>query len=188
MKKLLSLLIPFVTIASVAMAMSAPPAPSAAEQAERDNVAAQMSVKGRATAAVPVPTTSNFQARKNIAEFMRRTDEQGKVWYVYERSRGTGEILGFYTSSSYPQSVCTFMTPPEEIKKKRGDYNQYGSEMALVTTAMALDGVYYKGGDCPDFFFDYTSGAMVVLDADSVTIAVDKPLAVEAPVYEFEGE
>lgn len=159
--------------------------PTAAAQAEAQNVHAQQDVKARATTAVPVPNNSNFQARKNLAEFMSRVDEAGKIWYVYERAPLSGEILGMYTSSSYPQSVCTFMTPPEELKTSRGDYNQYGSEMTHVTTAIALDGVYYKGGDCPDFFFDYNTGAMIVLDSDAVTIAVDQPLDVDAPDYSF---
>lgn len=172
-------------IASAAIAMSAPPSNSAAQQADLLNKQAQDDVKARATQAVPVPPITNFQARKNIAEFMSRQDEAGKIWYVYERAPMTGEILGFYQSSSYPQSVCTFMTPPEELKTTRGDYNQYGTEMTHVTTAIALDGVYYKGGDCPDFFFDYTTGAMIVLDSDAVTIAVDQPLDVDAPNYSF---
>lgn len=48
---------------------------SAAAQADKANKRAQMDVKARATAAVPVPHTSTFQARRNLAEFMRRTDE-----------------------------------------------------------------------------------------------------------------
>lgn len=172
------------SIAGAAIAMSTP-SPSAAQKAEAQNVAAQQDVKARATAAVPVPTSTNFQARRNLQEFMKRVDEAGKIWYVYERAPLSGEILGMYTSSSYPQSVCTFMTPPEEIKKVGVDWGQYTGTAAVNTTAIALDGVYYKGGDCPDFFFDYTTGAMIVLDADAVTIAVDQPLDVQAPSFSF---
>lgn len=156
-----------------------------AKKAEARNIETQNNVKSRATQAVPAPVTTNYQARRNLAEFMQRVDEAGKIWYVYERAPMSGEILGMYTSSSYPQSVCTFMTPPEEIKKVRADLGGSTGDYALVTTSIALDGVYYKGGDCPDFFFDYTTGAMVVLDADAVTIAVDQPLDVEAPNFSF---
>lgn len=157
---------------------------TAAEKADKANLAAQDDVKARATQSVPVPQITNFQARKNIAEFMERQDESGKIWYVYERAPMNGEILGVYTSSSYPQSVCTFMTPPEELEERYGNAGR-----AMVTrTAIALDGVYYKGGDCPDFFFDYTTGAMIVLDSDAVTIAVDKPLDVDAPNFSFTDE
>lgn len=173
---------------SVAVAMSETPSQSAAEQADAANRAAQDDVKARATQAVPVPDITNFQARRNVSEFMQRLDERNKVWYVYERAPLTGEIIGRYTSSSYPQSVCTFMTPPEELKTTRGDYNQYGNEMTHVTTAIALDGVYYKGGDCPDFFFDYNTGATVVMDSDAVTIAVDQPLDVDVPDFSFRAQ
>lgn len=185
MKKILATVTAAALIASASAAMSARPQATAAQMAEQQNVAAQQDVKARATQAVPVPDSTNFQARKNLAEFMKRVDEAGKVWYVYERAPMTGEILGMYVSSSYPQSVCTFMTPPEEIKKVKVDWGQYAGTTAINTTAIALDGVYYKGGDCPDFFFDYNTGAMIVLDADAVTIAVDQPLDVQAPTYSF---
>lgn len=158
--------------------------PSAADQADKQNRAAQMDVKARATASIPVPRGTNFQARRNLAEFLQRVDERGKVWYVYERAPLTGDIIGRYTSSTYPQSVCTFMTQPEEIREKSVGGGA-GPNPIAVTTAMALDGVYYKGGDCPDFFFDYESGAMIVLDADAVTIAVDMPLDVDVPEFNF---
>ena len=175
-----------VAVATAAISMGSPEAAmSAAEQADALNKQAQNDVKARATQAVPVPPITNFQARKNLAEFMSRQDEAGKIWYVYERAPMTGEILGFYQSSSYPQSVCTFMTPPEEMKKVNVDHGQYTGNMAVPATAIALDGVYYKGGDCPDFFFDYNTGAMVVLDSDAVTFAVDQPLDVDAPNYSF---
>lgn len=167
-------------VASAAIAMSAAP-PSAADQADAANKRAQDDVKARATQAIPVPPITNFQARKNLSEFMSRQDEAGKIWYVYERAPMTGEILGFYQSSSYPQSVCTFMTPPEEVRLHR----DVDGDSMVTKTAIALDGVYYKGGDCPDFFFDYNTGAMVVLDSDAVTIAVDQPLDVDAPNYSF---
>lgn len=170
--------------ASLALAGCKDTTQSAAERADQANKQAQNDTKARATQAVPVPHITNFQARKNIEEYLNRLDEPNKVWYVYERAPMTGEILGYYTSSSYPQSVCTFMTQPEEIEETRVGGGT-GPNPVSVTTAMALDGVYYKGGSCPDFFFDYNTGAMVVLDSDAVTIAVDQPLDVGAPNFSF---
>lgn len=180
-----SLVIAFTAIAAFTlMAAECESTKTEAERADKINKKAQDDVKARATAAVPVPPISNFQARRNLKRFMERVDERGKIWYVYERARQSGEIIGVYYSSSYPQSVCTFMTPPEEIKI----HDRFSKDFISTTTAMALDGVYYKGGDCPDFFFDYTTNAMVVLDADAVTIAVDKPLDVKAPKLTFSKE
>lgn len=56
---------------------------------------------------------------------------------------------------------------------------------AVPTKAMALDGVYYSGGDCPDFFFDYVTGAMVVLDADAIANATDRLLDMDVPNFTF---
>lgn len=159
---------------------------TAAEKADKLNKQAQNDVKARATQSVPVPRVTNFQARKNVAEYLERLDEPGKVWYIYERAPLTGKILGYYTSSSYPQSVCTFMTQPEQVEEV--STMGQGANPISTTTAMALDGVYYKGGDCPDFFFDYNTGAMVVLDSDALTIAVDQPLNVGAPNFTFKEE
>jgi hypothetical protein len=177
----------FVVVATIALTLSLAgckeSVQTAAEKADAANKQAQNDVKARATQAVPVPHISNFQARKNIEEYLNRLDEPNKVWYVYERAPLSGEILGYYTSSSYPQSVCTFMTQPEEVE----EVSVAGPNPISTTTAMALDGVYYKGGSCPDFFFDYNTGAMIVLDEDAVTIAVDQPLDVGAPSFSFKG-
>src|SRR3546814_5665015 len=63
----------------------------------------------RATAAVPVPPTNNFVARQQLAEYMSRMDDPSKVWFVYLLG-DNGNIIGYHIGS-YPQSVCTFMTP-----------------------------------------------------------------------------
>lgn len=157
---------------------------SAAEQADAANKSAQNDVKARATQSIPVPHISNFQARKNIVEYLNRLDEPNKVWYVYERAPLSGEILGYYTSSSYPQSVCTFMTQPEEVVER---VSSYGRSM-VTTTAMALDGVYYKGGSCPDFFFDYNTGALIVLDEGALANAYDQLLDMNVPNFSFSEE
>lgn len=149
---------------------------SAGARADAANIAAQNDVKARATAAVQVKNIDRFMARENLAKFMDRTQEPGKVWYIYERAPLTGEYVSFHVSSTYPQSLCTFMTPPEQVTehKTRGG----GSQM-VVTTAMALDGVYYKGGSCPDFFFDYNTGAVGVLHSPWIE-TYDRPLNIKA--------
>lgn len=151
---------------------------TAAEKAEKENVAAQMNVKVRATEQVPAPAINNYVAREAVRDYMSRVDNPGQVWYVYKVGRATGEVLKAYTSSIHPMSVCSFMTPPEEVKEV--DLDDY-----VVTTAMALDGLYYKGGECPTFFFDLVTDALVVLDEDTVVEAYDKPLDVDVEVTSF---
>lgn len=167
----------FALILSLVLAACNPTPQSSADRAKATNIAAQEDVISRATAAVPVPRSSNFLARENLAEYMRRMDDPAKTWYVYEFGN-TGAAIGYYVSSTYPQSVCTFMTPPEEV-----DYfgNSTGGYGAIATSAPALDGVYY-GQTCASptkFFFDISSGAMVLTDMQVRTS--DQPLSVDAP-------
>lgn len=176
MKKVL---ITSIVMMTVALSGCQETSKTAAQKADEANQRAKNNVKAKATQSVPVPEITNFQARKNVAEYMKRLDEPEKVWYIYERAPMTGEILGYYTSSSYPQSICTFMTPPETVEEIR--VRGSGPNPVAVTTSMALDGIYYKGGACPEFFFDYNTGAMFILDEDALTIAVDQPLDVGAP-------
>jgi hypothetical protein len=172
-----------IALLSLALAGCGEMSTTAAEKADKANKQAQDDVKARATQSVPVPHISNFQARKNLVKFLNVLDEPGKVWYVYERAPMSGEILGYYTSSSYPQSVCTFMTQPEQIE----EISVYGSGANPIstTTAMALDGVYYKGGSCPDFFFDYNTGTTIVLDEGALANAYDQPLDMNVPNLGF---
>lgn len=156
---------------------------NAGADADRKNKAAQATVKARATNAVPATINENFQARKNLDKFNRRTNESGKIWYVYEVTRFENKVVRAWTSSSYPQSVCTFMTPPEQVDEVRVFGS--GPNPVSITTAMALDGVYYKGGDCPDFFFDYQTDAAIVADKDLVLLTFDRPLDVNAPSFAF---
>lgn len=137
------------------------------------NVAAQQTAMERATAAVPVPPTNNFVARQQLAEYMRRMDDPSKVWFVYLLGNN-GNIIGYHVGS-YPQSVCTFMTPPEQV-----EWRQYNSYTSAVTTAPALDGIYYKGGGCDtSFMFDDATNAMIFIGGLKF-LAYDAPLNVDA--------
>ena len=71
------------------------------------------------------------------------------------------------------------------LRKTAADLGEWTGEYAVPTKAMALDGVYYSGGDCPDFFFDYVTGAMVVLDADAIANATDRLLDMDVPNFTF---
>lgn len=173
----LTLTLAFASIMLVGCEQSAP---SAAERARADNVRAQQNVIAEATAVVPVPETDNYLARSNVAEYMKRMDDPAKTWYVYELGND-GSAIGYYVSRTYPQSICTFMTPPEEI---RYSGNTHGNT-AVTVTAPALDGVYYKGGGCETkFFFDVSSDAMILTDLK--LRASDVPLDIEVPKISVE--
>lgn len=155
---------------------------SPADAAQKDQIARQMDVKVRATQAVPAPVINTYQAREAVAKYMERVNNPGQVWYVYKESRSTGEILKGYTSSIHPMSVCSFMTPTEEVQEVD---IMGGNDMAVVTSAISLDGLYYKGGECPTFFFDLLTDTLVVLDQDTVVSAYDRPLDTDVEIMAF---
>lgn len=145
--------------------------------ADQTNNQARDKLMNRATTQVPVPDVHNFIARKNLAEYMRRMDNPSKVWYVYLLG-DNGNIIGYHVGT-YPQSVCTFMTPP---KKEQDAYN--GS---VVVPAPGLDGVYYGSGGCnSSFMFDESTGAMVLIGGLKF-LAYDQPLDIKAQPLTFQS-
>lgn len=153
----------------------------AAQRAEEANKTAQNDIMARATAQVPVPKINNFLARKNLAEYMKRMDDPAKTWYVYILA-DTGAKLGYYVASTYPQSSCSFMTPPEQVREINVHGGTQSANPIAVTSAPSLMGVYYKGGGCDNtFFFDAASGALIILTGVH-TWASDVPLDVDAPL------
>jgi hypothetical protein len=157
----------------------------AARRAEESNRSAQNDVMARATAQIPVPKINNFLARKALSEYMKRMDDPAKTWYVYILA-DTGAQLGYYVASTYPQSSCSFMTPPEQVKEI--NVGGQGSNPIAITSAPSLMGVYYKGGGCDNtFFFDAASGALIILTGVH-TWASDVPLDVDAPLIKVEGK
>ncbi|OCP21987.1 MULTISPECIES: hypothetical protein [unclassified Ensifer] len=183
--KFLSRIAAFVAIGLSAIILSAcepssaSDARQAAARAETANRAAQDNVMASATAKIPVPVTKNFLARKNLAEYMKRMDDPAKTWYVYILA-DNGAKLGYYVASTYPQSSCSFMTPPEQVKEV--SVGGQGSNPIAITSAPSLMGVYYKGGGCDNtFFFDANSSALIILTGVN-TWASDVPLNIDAPL------
>lgn len=168
------------------LAACEPGTPNAAEQARRANVAAQQDVMARATAAVPVPRVNNFLTRQNLSQWMKRMDDPAKTWYVYVLG-DNGAKLGYYVASTYPQTTCTFMTPPQEVREHRVGGGS-GPNPVTVTTAPALDGVYYGAGGACDtyFFFDAASDAMIQITGMKIWTS-DVPLNLDVPKIEVAG-
>ena len=84
--------------------------------------------------------------RDNLIKWADTWEQQGKLSYVYFFN-STGE-LGYYIFEGLPASYCASLTPPQEMIK--GDWDR--SVDAGVGTAPALDGAYYSGSGCQQFF------------------------------------
>lgn len=136
----------------------------------------QDEVYRRATSEVPNVEVSNFVIRKNVAKYMSRSDQVGKLYYIYLLGR-EGNIIGYYVGQSKPIPSCIAMTSPDQITKDYTD--QTGDYGGRVVRAPTLDGVY-SGGPCNSyFFFDGASDALVEFSNMSFYVS-DAPVNVKA--------
>lgn len=143
-----------------------PPSTSKQQEGQRD------SAMDRAHSSVQIPTTQNFLTRETVAEFMRRTDEPDKTFYIYVLA-DTGQIIGYYVSRGRPVNICTFLSPPDKVERKPG--GGY-----VKRAAPGMDGVYYGAGACgSDYFFDAETDTMVELHGLKMFVA-DQPLELDA--------
>ena len=93
-------------------------------------------------------------------------------WYVYVLG-DNGNPIGYFTSKTYPQNACNFLSRTD-------------------AGLPSLDGLYYGGsgssGACTAvFFFDNATNAMVVIDR-LATFAVDIPLALNVQPIKVAAE
>lgn len=83
--------------------------------------------------------------RDNLIKWADKWEEQGKLSYVYFFN-SSGE-LGYFIFEGLPSSYCASLTPPQKIETK-----DWASVDAHVMPAPALDGAYYSGSNCTQFF------------------------------------
>lgn len=128
----------------------------------------------RAQQALPVPEVKNFTTRKAVNKWIERNDQKNKTYYIYILG-DNGNYLRYHTASTRPISTCTFVTPPDRVEK----YDAHNGWNPIVRTAPAMDGVYYKGGDCSVFFFTADTDAFVQIPNGVDYITYGQPLSLD---------
>lgn len=83
--------------------------------------------------------------RNNLLKWADSWEEQGKLSYVYFFN-SSGQ-LGYFIFEGLPSSYCAALTPPQKIER-----NDWASVDAIPMPAPALDGAYYSGSGCQQFF------------------------------------
>lgn len=152
----------------VALVGCAANTPSARKQAEAQTAQNQE----RALADIPVPQPRNFLTRETVVKWVERQDTPDRPHYVYVMG-DNGNYIGYYVAQSRPVNTCTFLSPPDKAL-----WGHNGASVVLQQPA--LDGVYYGGGSCDQwFFFDSETDAMVELTGFKVFTS-DQPLNVNA--------
>ncbi len=104
----------------------------------------------------PAQTMDFSPTREGINKWMETWEEPGKLSYVYLIA-SNGQKVGYYVFEGLPISYCASLTPPD-----RRDEDKHYSDQDLVMQAPSMDGVYYSGSQCNQYFgFDATTGSYI---------------------------
>lgn len=92
--------------------------------------------------------------RDTINHWMNTWSEKGKVSYVYLLA-SNGQNIGYFVFKGLPVSYCASLTSTENQKR----FDTYDGDQWLSVPAPSMDGVYYSGGECSQYYgYDAVSG------------------------------
>ena len=153
-------------------------------ESTREGIRAQEQNMRRAVSQTAVPQMRNFLTRKTIAEWLKRQDVANRPSYIYVFTMGSRTPLGYFVAKSRPVNICTSITPPKR------EYSVMGSGPNPLGPAPALDGVYYAGSGCNQwYFFDAETNGLVELTTDIFGIfSSDVPLELNVDVPRLKGK
>lgn len=102
----------------------------------------------------PAESMDHSPTRAGLNKWMETWEEPGKISYVYLIA-SNGQKVGYYVFEGLPVSYCASLTPPDRVDDRPG-------ETDLVVKAPSMDGVYYSGSQCNQYFgFDATTGSYI---------------------------
>lgn len=88
--------------------------------------------------------------RENMIKWADKWEEQGKLAYVYF-FYANGQPAGYFIFEGLPTSYCASLTPPVTTTDNDKE-NGYSTEGLVTFPAPALDGAYYSGSGCNQFY------------------------------------
>jgi hypothetical protein len=98
--------------------------------------------------------------RDGLNNWMETWGEEGKISYVYLIA-SNGQKVGYYVFKGLPVSYCASLTPPDRIESNGGNPD-------LIMKAPSMDGVYYSGSQCNQYFgYDATTGSYIEFSVGS---------------------
>ena len=102
----------------------------------------------------PAQSMDYSPTRAGLNDWMETWSEEGKISYVYLIA-SNGQKIGYYVFSGLPVSYCASLTPPDQIVEN-------GADQDFVMQAPSMDGVYYSGSQCNQYFgYDATTGSYI---------------------------
>lgn len=147
---LAALLATGVFIATGAASCDSGPSASTKEASSRDTSYSAL------VARQPAHGMSYSPTRDTINGWIDTWNKPGQLSYVYLQGQD-GKLLGYFVLKGRPVTMCAALTPTQKV------YDGSGSDGGgnLVLNAPSVDGVYYSGGQCNDYYGFTTDGVYV---------------------------
>jgi hypothetical protein len=95
----------------------------------------------------PAHTMQYSPTRETINFWIDTWNKPGKLSYVYLQA-ANGQLVGYYILKGLPVTLCAALTPNYEMY----DVSEDGVGPNTVVPAPGVDGVYYSGGQCNDYY------------------------------------
>lgn len=119
-------------------------------EAQQNEQEAQQGSYEALVAGQPAQKMNYSPTRETINGWVETWNEPGKLAFVY-LTNADGVPYGYYVLSGPPVSMCAALTPTYRMVYYNGG--------ASVVPAPSVDGVYYSGGQCNQYYgFDATTG------------------------------
>jgi hypothetical protein len=118
------------------------PPPDDAEERERQT---QEENHANLQSNQPAETMDYSPTREGINYWINTWEEEGKLSYVYLLA-SNGQKIGYYVLEGLPISYCASLTPTQRIETKGVN------DAAVVVQNPSMDGVWYSGGQCTQYF------------------------------------
>lgn len=105
----------------------------------------------------PAETMDYSPSRETINAWIETWDREGQMSFTYLLDQD-GDKIGYFVFQGPPVSYCAALTPTyERIKIDGGADN-----MDVIVPAPGVDGVYYSGGQCVQYYgIDATTGNLL---------------------------
>ena len=119
-------------------------AAEAEQLSQQDNYAKMQSQQ-------PAESMDYSPTREGINKWMQTWEEKGKISYVYITN---GDSVQYLVLEGLPISYCASQTPPDRVVTE--------FEGTVTRPAPSMDGVYYSGFQCPQYYgFDASTGTYI---------------------------
>lgn len=91
----------------------------------------------------PAKEVTNPKTRETVNFFTETWNEEGQLAYVYLQN-SEGKMIGYYVLDGPPVSMCTALTPTQEVRGY--------SESKVVVDSPGIDGVFRSDEDCSRYY------------------------------------